>query len=207
MQGKRLAAFVAALLMPLHAALPQAFDPVLPLTDAIGVCDLVDAREIEENAGPDLEDCVAASAALFAAAGMLSVADQERLGLAYVDIIRAARPAETFDKLPPTVDLLADIFRTMSYRQCWPRGVPSTLDACMAAIRIMTIASQAFPPDAVETVAIDICIGSQGRSEWQRAVLGVVDELVARLATGRDPVMQSPIDRVAELRAECRLVG
>lgn len=207
MRATHLAAFVAAILLPPAGALAQDADTLLRLTDAITVCDLVDAIEIEENAGPHLEACVAASATLFEAARGLSVADQERLGMAYVDVILAAPPAETFDKLPPTVDIIADVFRTMSYRQCWPRGIPTTLEACTAAVRIMAIAAQAFPPEAVQTVAIDLCLASQGRASWQATVFAVIDELVARFEAGGDPVMQAPIARVAELRAVCRVVG
>ncbi|MGV8839263.1 MAG: hypothetical protein ACWA6X_03050 [Bauldia sp.] len=204
MQVKCLAA-LAALLPVATGAMAQGSDALLRLTDAITVCDLVDEFEVEENAGPDLEDCVAASRTLFEAAGLLPVAGQERLGLGFVDVIRAAPPATTRDELAPTVDLLANIFRTMSYRQCWPGGTPPTLADCTAAIRIMAIAAQALPPEAAGTVAIDICLGSQGRPEFQPAVFAVVDELVARAAAG-DPVMRGPIDAVAELRARCGIV-
>jgi len=205
MQLKRLAA-LAALLPLATGAAAQGSDALLRLTDAITVCDLVDDFEVEENAGPDLEDCVDASRALFEAAGVLTIAEQERLGLGFVDVIRASPPAATFDELAPAIDLLADIFRTMSYRQCWPGRSPPTLAECTAAIRIMTIAAQALPPEAAGTVAIDICLGSQGRPEFQPAVFAVVDELVGRAAAGGDPVMRGPIDAVAELRARCGIV-
>lgn len=205
MPARRLAAIAALLLAPPGAA-AQGSDPLLRLTDAITVCDLVGAIEIEENTGPNLEACLVASRTLFEAAGALTIADQERLALGYVDVIRAAPPAPTFTELAPTIDLLGNIFGTMSYRQCWPGGTPPTLAECTAAIRIIAIAAQALPPEAAGTAAIDICLGSQGRPEWQPTILGVVDELVARWERGGDPVMRAPIDAVADLRAKCGIV-
>ncbi|MCW5718597.1 MAG: hypothetical protein KIS68_12280 [Bauldia sp.] len=205
MPVKRLAGFAAMLLTPLGAS-AQGSDPLLRLTDAITVCDLVGPIELEEYAGPFLEACLVASRTLFEAAGAMTIADQERLGLGFVDVIRAAPPAETFDALPPTIDLLGNIFGTMTYRQCWPGGTPPTLEECAAAIRIIAIAAQALPPEAAGTAAIDICLGSQGRAEWQPAIFAVIDELVARTARGGDPVMRAPIDAIAELRARCGIV-
>ena len=55
-------------------------------------------------------------------------------------------------------------------------------------------------------MANNICIASQARPAWQPAIFAIVDELIARAATGTDPLMRGRIDRVAEVRAACGVV-
>ena len=175
---------------------------------ALAVCNTIPLRQIEIRRGEELDACWNAGLAALDAAGTLTVAEQEAVGMAFAAVLREAAPGPIpFGTIVPAVQVLTELLAISSYRECWTRVERvSTLEGCSATVRIVTVAAQAIPDGTIEGVANNICIASQARSAWQPTIFAIVDERIARAATGTDPVMRGRIDRVAEVRAACGVV-
>ena len=175
---------------------------------ALAVCNTIPLRQIEIRRGEELDACWNAGLAALDAAGALTVAEQEAVGMAFAGVLREAAPGPLpFGTIVPAVQVLSELLAISAYRECWTRiERVSTLEGCSATVRIVTIAAQAIPDGNIEGVANNICIASQARPAWQPVVLTIVDELIARAGTGTDPVMRGRIDRVAVVRATCGIV-
>ncbi len=204
--------------LALGAAIAILFAPALAFAQAptpaetaaaLAVCKDIPLRQLEVRAGAELDACWTAGLEALDTAAALTVAEQEAVGMAFATVLREAAPGPLgFGEIVPAVQVLSELMAITAYRECWTRVVrPSTLEGCSATVRIVTIGAQAIPDGNIEGVANNICIASQARPAWQPVVLAIVDELIARAATGTDPVMRLPIARVAEVRATCGIVG
>lgn len=162
------------------------------------------AREV-----PEVMACRDAMLDTFEAAVAMPAADQELVGVGFADMLR--QPPEPGAPAPfaaVTITFTTELDRWVGV-YCTPAGLTfgamGTLETCTAAARILVVASQALPEDAVPVTANTICAGiSTGPTEWRTAVIAVVDDLAARAATGADPVMQDRIDAMVAGIARCR---
>ncbi len=179
---------------------------------AVAACTGLTWAQMEAAFGgavPEVNACRETVHAAILAALALSAVDQERLGLAFTELLR--QPVETAAPAPfPAVSyILTTEFEGWVATYCTPPEVApwalGTLEACTATARMVVVGSQALSAEINSMTANTICGGVLNATpEWRTAAFAVVDELAARAATGTDPVMQVRIDHVVTGLAACR---
>ena len=145
----------------------------------------------EMTAAPRFVACALAIDGTVIAALPRTVADQERVGAALADLLRAPVEAGATAAYPAVAPLITASLQGLVYGYCVPGGSPET---CTAVVRIGAVAAQAQVADIGAVFAQFICGALIDNPAWRPAIIAVIDGLAARAATGTDPVMQGRID-------------
>ena len=172
----------------------------------LSACGGLTWAELIEGTGPKLQACRLAADDAVLAAAPLPAADQEQVGVAFAEMMRA--PVEAGAPAPYTAIsyLMGSRFQSLIFDYCLPGGAPATtatLETCAALVRIVAVTAQAQAADMIPIHVQDICGAIRDNPTWRPDIVAIVDELAARAATGTDPVMQGRIDELATGVAAC----
>lgn len=170
-------------------------------------CPHVDEAQYEGTGGDHLHACRDAMDALFLAAMLVGPGEQEQLGLAFAQVAQYEPPVS------PEVD--------SPRRQVWPtmesdltsavltactegfRGSAPVLDECLAVTRTALVGAQVFFKGEMGDVATTFCqVPTFAPPGFHDPFFGLIDEIVARSASGSDPMIGGDFTPLAEARAK-----
>ncbi len=195
--------------LTLSAAEPVLAQPVTGETlaqEILSACGGLTWAELIDGTGPKIIACRLAADDAFIAAFALPIADQERVGLAFAELMRAPAEAGAPAPYPAASYLMGSRFQGYLFDYCLPGGAPATtatLETCTASVRMVAVAAQAQAAEIIPIHVQDICGAIQDNPSWRPDIVAIIDDLVARAATGTDPVMQGRIDELAAGIAAC----
>ncbi len=154
----------------------------------------------EMDAGGDrFVACLVATEESLAMAVNLPAADQEHVGLAFADVLRAPVEAGAPVPVPAASSLITRYLQNM-IMFCSPQTFPG---ACDEAVRFTAVIAQAQSAETIAAQIADICGAVAAYPARRGEFAAIVDPLAARGATGADPVMRGRIDAFQAGVAAC----